>query len=1086
MKPVVRFIVSQAVFINVVFVILLVAGGFSVVNSPVENMPVVDIGEVYIHTLYYGASAEDVEQLVTIRLEEAIDGLEDVEFIQSSSYRNFSAIHVKFIDDSDYESLFDDLRLRILNIKNELPKEADDPSFLYANTHEWIPVIAVNLTGEIPRRSLKLYAEELKSRILEIPGVQTVRIEGEFEPEFHVSLDPEKLRKYGITFYEAVKAVESANTKIPTGRFRMGEKQFMLDAGKKPSSQRDVLSVVVRKDGDGNFIRVRDLVTNVRLHHRDPSLIHTVNGTDSLRLWVQKTESGNALTISGAVKKISTDYADSKKTEGIRVVFTLDSTYEINDSVKTLGGNLELGMTLVLIVLMITLGFRNALLAAVGIPFSFLCAILIMYLTGVSINTISLFSFVLVTGIIVDDAVIIVENVYRHMQLGKTHKQAVIDGTSEVMLPVISAALTTVFAFLPMLIMTGSTGEFFSYVPKTVTYALIASIIEALFILPIHILDWGPKKVKNKVPDETQDPFFHLRKGLFAPVWKVYHFILQRFLNHKILSLSGVTLLFLAAVFILVVSVTGKIPLIKVQFFPGNYFRYHVAVQMPIGTSLEKTDALIRQLSEYIMSFGTQQAQSAAGSAGFYEDIDYRRYMGDHYGQIVITLPEDKDRNFPENPDNDPMQHLAFIRSKLDEFVKNRYPDAKTRPIVHVFKENDGPPTGKPVSIRVTALKMENAVGAADMILDFMKTQPELSPLIELKDDRPDLQKIVQYTPKMEAVYEYGLDPAMVVAVVAGALNGWYAGQYRSFDEEVDLLVRMARTDDQVNMEKRGIADPTDILNIPVIEHSSSPVRLRDLVDIEYTTEPHVINRYKAKPCVTISSDIKSGSNLSSPRVQKLVSDFFDENQSGFQGVSLSFAGEFEATGRSYKSLTIAFFIAVMAIYMVLASQFNSYIQPLIIITAVPFALIGVVMGLFFSQTTFTIGSFMAIVGLAGIAVNNSLLLIDFMNKRKDDGKPVRDAVIEACAARMRPVLITTVTTMLGLLPMAIGIPRKSISWAPMATAFVAGLTSATILALLLIPVEYEFFEQMKTRTQKCKEWFTERRKKWKNRSSGA
>ncbi len=1066
MRSIVRYTLKQTVFINVVFVILIIAGAFSLSTIPLENMPNVDMGKVFIHTVYFGASADDVEQLVTAEIEDALDGLESVEFIQSSSYRNFSSIQVKFIDDTDYKNLYDELRFRVLSITDQLPQGADEPRFFYINTHEWLPVIIVNLSGEIPQHSLKLLSDELKSQLINVEGVESVEISGEYTREFHVSIDPAQLRRYGITLDQAMKAIESANTKIPTGSFQKTSGEYMLDAGKRLSSQQEVLDIIVRRDGDGNFVRVRDLVTSARLSHRDPSTIPSVNGEDTLRLRVVKTEGGNSIDISETVKAVSRAFEKTHANEGIRIIFTNDSSFEINDSVNTLGGNLILGMSLVMIVLWITLGFRNALLTAVGIPFAFLCSVIIMHLAGVTLNTISLFAFVLVTGIMVDDAVIIMENIFRHLQMGKSRKDAVIDGTAEVMLPVFSSALTTVLAFLPMLIMSGSTGEFFAQIPKTVTYALIASLLEALFILPIHILDWGPKVEAKAVVTEEEDPFHHLHRGVFAPFWRIYHWILQQLLNHKILAFSGITALFAITMSMLVLSIMGisikGIPLIKVQFFPGNYFRYHVTIAMPISTPVEVTDGVVRDISKYIISLGPGQAHSATGSAGFYEDEDYQRHTGNNYGQIVVTLPEDEDRNFPENPEDDPMQHLTYMREKISRFVAARYADFPRKPEVKVFEESDGPPTGKPVNIRVTASDMGQAVQATDAILGFMRSEPELEDLVDLDDDRPENHRIVKFIPRSEAVFEYGLMPGQVTAMVAAAFNGYNAGTFRTSDEEVDLMVRLARESDTVNPTRAGLSDPADILGVPVVEHSASPVLLRDLVSVEYVAEPNVRARYKGRPTITITADIEPGSSLSAARVQVLAENFFEENRDTLYGASLSYGGEFESTSRSYTSLAFAFLIAIMAIYLVLSSQFNDYFQPVMIITAVPFAIIGVVMGLFFSRTTFTIGSFMAIVGLAGVAVNDSLILIDFMNARMRKGRLLRDAVIEACAARMRPVLITTVTTILGLLPMAIGIPRKSISWAPMATAFVAGLSSATILALLMIPVEYEAFERAK------------------------
>ena len=1066
MKSVVKFSIKQTVLLNVVFVILVVAGAFSIFTTPLENMPVVDMGNVFINTVYYGASADDVEQLVTVEIEKALDGLEDVEYIKSDSYRNFSSVDVKFLDDSDYRARYDELRFRVLNIKDELPPDADEPTFMYLDTNVWLPVVIVNIKGDLSQRSLERYAEELRTTLLTIPDVRDAKIEGEYDTEFHVSLDTDKLRRYGVTFQQVVDAIRSANTKIPTGRFRTREWEYMLDAGDRLNSQEEVLNTVVRRDGDGNFIRVANLVTSARLSHRDPSVIPSVNGQSTVRLAVTKEENGNAIDISETVKNVARQFEAKHARDGIQVVFTNDSTIEINDSLNTMGGNLLLGMSLVMIVLWITLGFRNAMLTAIGIPFAFLCSVLMMKLTGVSLNNISLFAFVLVTGIMVDDAVIIVENIYRHFQMGKSRKIAVIEGTAEVMLPVFASALTTILAFIPMLLMTGSTGEFFAYIPKTVTYALLASLIEALFILPIHFLEWGPRDgsqaVRKLQQHDAADAFSHLESGLFVPFWKAYRWAVEKILNHKIITFTAMTLILIAAVGILVLSATGVLPLIKVEFFPGNYFRYHVTITTPVGTAIEQTDAIVRDVSGYIMSLGASQAHSTSGSAGYYEDEDYTRHDGSHFGQIVVTLPEDRLRDFPENPSNDPILHLDVIRRKLAEFVQQKYPDGELVPIVRVFKESDGPPTGKAVNIRVTGTTLEDAVNAGDRLMAFMQQEPELADLIDLADNRPNFHKTFKFVPKQEAVFEFGLQPATVTRMVAGALNGQYAGKFRTIDEEVDLMVRIARASDKGNMSGAGLAEPLDILGIPVVEDSTSPVLLRDLIEVKPVYEPDVNSRYKGKPTITLTADIKPGSRLSPARVQVLVNNFEKSRADEFSGITLAYGGEFESTSKSYASLTMAFFIALLAIYMVLATQFKDYVQPLIIISSVPMALIGVVFGLLITRTTFTLGSFLAIIGLAGLAVNDSLLLIDFMNVRVRQGKPLRQAIIESCAARMRPVLITTITTTLGLLPMAIGIPSKSISWSPMATAFVSGLISATVLTLLITPANYEAFEQLK------------------------
>ncbi|WP_222424015.1 efflux RND transporter permease subunit [Desulfamplus magnetovallimortis] len=1058
MKALVRFTLSQTVFINVIFVILTVAGIFSLFTTPVENMPPVDMGKVFITTIYYGASADDVENLVTNEIEDALDGLENVEYIQSRSRRNSSSVEVKFLDDTDYETQYDELRFRVLNIKKQLPEGTDDPIFFYVDTKMWVPVIVINLIGDLSNQTLKLLADELKSNIIKIDGIQEVSISGEYDKQFHVTIDPAKLRDFGVSFNEVAEAIRAFNTKIPTGRFKQAKNNLLLDTGNTLDSQNEVLNVVVRRDGDGSFIHVRDLVTTSGVSHRDPDTIASVNSKSTIKLLVQKEDSSNAVTIAEEVKSMAKEFESNHSRDGLSIVMTYDSTVEINDSVKTLGGNMLLGMCFVTIILWVTLGFRNAMLTAMGIPFSFLVTLIIVKYSGQSINTISLFSFVLVSGIIVDDAIIIVENIYRHLEMGKTRKDAVVDGVSEVFLPVISSALTTILAFVPMLIMTGTTGDFFSVIPKAVSFALFASLLEALFILPVHVLDWGPRSnIKAK------------RKGFsrwfFDGMWKIYYAILTFLLNHKIISVLGISGLFFLALAMMLLSVTGIVPLIKVKFFQDSYLRYHVAFQMPPGTSVEGTDLVVRDISTYITGFGKQEVGSVNGTAGMMESKDYQQHRAQHYGQVVVELPPQENQHLSGVKDNDVNAYLDIVRDKLIEFAKANREKWGGMPTLDIFGENTGPPVGKAVNIRVSAASIEEAQLLADKMLNFLETGDEFRDLVNLDDNRADLQTVVKHMVNQKKALEYNLDSRIATALIAGTLNGMSVGNFRTDGEEIPLLVRLAKTGDKGNTEGVGLAHPSDILEVPIIEHSSAPVYLGDIADAIYVKEPDIRNRYKGKPTLTITADIREGSQLSAGRVAMLASRYFDTISPEYPGVTLHFGGEFESTSRAYTSLMFAFIIAVMAIYLVLASQFNDYFQPLMILTAIAFAFIGVVFGMFFTRSVFTIGSFLSVVGLSGVAVNDSLILIDFMNKQKQKGLAIREAIIEACSARMRPVLITTATTMMGMLPMAVGIPRKSVTWAPMATAFATGLVSATLLALLIIPVEYEI-------TEKAKLWF--------------
>ncbi len=1068
MKSFVRFTLKQTVFINVVFVILSIAGVYSLMNTPVENMPPVDMGKVLITTIYYGASADDIENLVTNEIEDALEGLENVEYIQSKSRRNASTVEVKFLDDTDYESQYDELRFRILNIKKQLPEGADDPMFLYIDTKMWIPVIVVNLLGDLTNQTLKLLADELKSNLAKIDGVQEISISGEYEKEFHVTLDPVKLRDLGISFNEVSEAIRSYNIKIPTGRFKKGIRNLMLDTGSTVSSQREVLDIVVKRVGDTHFIRVRDLAITAGISHRDPDTIVSVNGLSTIKLLVQKEDSANAVTIAKEVKALSRGFEAAHKKDGLSVVMTYDSTIEINDSVRTLGGNMLLGMGFVTLILWLTLGFRNAMLTAIGIPFSFLVTLIIVKYTGQSINTISLFSFVLVSGIIVDDAIIIVENIFRHLEMGKSRTDAVVDGVAEVILPVVSSALTTILAFIPMLIMTGTTGDFFSVIPKAVSFALAASLMEALFILPVHVLDWGPRTEKSPVADNLsengtdQQRSKGLSAGIFGFMWRIYKGLLTFLLDHKFVSMGGITVLFLLALAMMLLSVTGIVPLIKVKFFQDSYLRYHIAFHMPPGTSVEGSDRVAGDLSNYVLSWGPGQVGSVNGAAGFMETKDYSLHRAQHYGQVVVELPPVDQRNLAGVKDNSVDAYLDIIRDKLAGFVEEHHEQWGGRPVLDVFGENTGPPTGKAVNIRISADTIQDAQVASDRMLAHLRMESAYADLVNLDDNRADIQSVMKQVVDQKKAMEYGLDSHMATGLIAGALNGMNVGSFRTRGEEIDLLLRLARKTDSANTEGVGLDNPEDLLGVPIIEHASSPVYIGDIATVSHLREPDIRNRYKGRPTITITADIRDGSKLSPGRVKVLTERYFGTISPDYPGVTVQYGGEFESTSRAYTSLAFAFLIAVLGIYLVLSSQFNDYLQPVIILSAIGFAFIGVVFGMFFTRSVFTIGSFLAVVGLSGVAVNDSLILIDFMNKQKKAGLALRDAVIKGCSARMRPVLITTATTMMGMLPMAVGIPRKSITWAPMATAFATGLVSATLLALLIIPVAYEITEKFK------------------------
>lgn len=1043
MRAFVRFFLDQEVLVNLVFFLLMAVGALAIGSLPVERYPNVHMGKVIIVTVFPGASPEEVEALVTREIEEALEDLEHVEYIQSASYRQRSAVTVKFVDDTDYEALYTELRLKVLGVMNELPPSIDPPEFTVIDVKEWLPTVTVNLVGDRGNRALSLMAEEMKIPLRQIPGVQEVELQGEYVREFHVFLDPARLMRYGLTFEQVARALQAANVSIPAGDFSDASGEYVVVVDERFRDRADIARVVVRRDADGSFVTVADVMTEARMAYRDPYVISSVNGQDCVSLKMIKTDSGSALDIVPAVREIADHFAPALAREGVRAVLTQDQRLSIRDSIRTLGSNLLVGVALVGGLIWLFMGLRNAVLTTIGIPFAFMVTMVLMYLTGNSLNEITLFSFVLVSGIIVDDAIVVVENIYRHMQEGQPMAEAVVDGTAEVAGPVLAATSTTIAAFLPMLLMSGSTGEFFAQIPLAVSFALAASLFECLVTLPPHFATWpGTAWAVREAARHGRER----ERRFMRALRRAAQSLVAVTLRFRALSLGLVILAFLASVAVLGVSVAGVMPLIKVKFFPDEYNLYWVSLEGPLATPIEQTSARLKAMSRFIMDMGPGQASSATAQAGFYVDEDYEPVYGANYGNIVVELPVMEERRFADYPRNDPLAYLERVRGEL----AGRY--GRDGWTVRVRAEKSGPPAGKDVNVRAVGPNPEAVKALAAEMKRFLSTHPAFGgQLVDLDDDQGQPARVFRFRVQPERAAEYGLNPTDVAALAAAALDGRYQGEFRAPDEDIDLKLRLDRA---------ALDSPEAALDLPIIQHPRGTLRLGDLAQAEVYLEPSRISRYQNHRAVTITANIATGTSVSAPMVVRAAREHYETIKADFPGAELTFAGEFESTRRSYASLSYAFLVAVLVIYMILATQFRSYAQPLIILSAVVFSLIGVVVGKIATQSLFTVNSFVAVVGVTGVVVNDSLVLIDFINRAYRSGKSRREAIMEGIRVRLRPILLTTLTTTLGLLPMALGIPSYSLVWGTMASTFVTGLATATFLTLFIVPVQWDLLMQ--------------------------
>lgn len=1053
MQRFVTFTLSQKVVFNLLFVLLMVIGAFTLLRMPVERYPNIQFGKMYINIYLPGASPEEVETLITREVEESLEDLEDVEYVRSSSYRERSSIVIKFNDDSDYERRFDDVRLKVLSSLDDLPERTEPPVFNFLDVNDWFPAISVNVAGDHANATLSLVAEEVKISLAQIPGVKEVKISGDYTREFHIILSEEKLRRLGLTFMDVAAALRLANVALPAGHAETELGDFVVRVDEQFTSRDELFSAVIRRDGDGSIVRLADIALEGYFSYLDPFIMASVNGEDCVTLQILKQASGNALFIADSVRETVHELQPIYAGHGITLTVSQDSSKRIADSIRVLGINLLLGIVLVCGIIWLFMGFRNAALTTVGIPFAFLVTMVIMYVTGNSINEVSLFAFVLVSGIIVDDAIVVVENIYRHIQAGKPLAESVTVGTAEVFLPVVSATLTSVVAFLPMLIMTGMIGDFFAIIPKTIAFALTASLLECLFILPCHYMEFGPRPIPTKVPaqpDAAMRPIAASEEWrLMRLVRRLFHRCILLALRFRKLTLGLLGLLFLAAMAIFLGSLQGRTNLIRIQFFPDNYSLFYAELTGPSGTPLAKTHELVKKMALRIAESGDGQAESALGFAGYYITEDFSPQYGNNLGYVAVTLPSRAKRHFEDFPENDVIVHLDTVRKMLEPLIPPGF-------ALSVRPEKDGPPSGKDINIRVLGRDSGNVSALAKELELFLREDPQISPwLIDLGDDQGSEARVFRIRIDAERAAEWGLSVSDVAGLAASALQGQIVGEMKLPEEMIDIRLKTG------NHSAMPMVAALDML---VVDSPQGELRLRDVCQPDFSLEPGYLNRFQRQRAITLTANLATGAPLTSPMVVQKVSQFYSKIRSDYPGASLNFAGEYESTQKSFLSLAYAFVIAIVVIYLILAAQFQSYLQPLLIIAAVVFALTGVVYGTMLSRTLFTVNSFVAVIGVTGVVVNDSLVLVEFINKCYRQGMNRRDALLRATHIRLRPILLTTLTTTLGLLPMALGIPEYSIIWGSMAMTFVTGLCTATFLTIIIIPLLWDSVEKRKER----------------------
>ena len=998
--------------------IAIVIGVYSYLTLPRESNPDITIPYVLVVTTYEGVASSDIESLVTLPIERKLKGLKNVKEIRSVSAEGSSMITVEFNPDVDIDDALQWVRDKVDQAKGDLPNDLEnDPSILEINLSEF-PILMVAVSGEVSETVLKGVAEELEERIEEIPGVLDVVLTGGRERQVRVEFDPDRLAAYRLSFAEILAAIQRENVNIPGGSIDIGEGKYLLRIPGEftDPNQIDNLVMVTR---DGRPIYYKDVAT-VHFTFEDRTSYARLEGVESITLAVKKRTGENIIAVADQVFALL-EVARGMVPDGIDLSVTLNQSKDIRRMVTELENNILTGLILVVAVLFLFLGLRNSLFVALAIPFSMLLSFIVIQALGMTLNMVVLFSLILALGMLVDNAIVIVENIYRHMQEGKGRVASSREAASEVGWPVISSTLTTLCAFFPMTFWPGIMGEFMKFLPITLIITLTSSLFVALVINPVICASFMRLRPAELNPDEDR-----------TLVLRLYRRLLEKALDYRwtVLAFS----------FGLLVSITACYSLLGhgVELFPdSDPNRAYVEIKAPEGTSLDSSDQLAKKV-EAIAGL-EPDLRFVIGEVGVAPSGEAGAESGSqsHMSKVSLEFVDRAERHESSN------HVLERIRVALADYVGAE---------IKVEKEKHGPPTGAPVSIEVSGENVETLDVLVAHARELIKDVPGL---VDLKDDfsraKPEIRVLVD----REKSSLLGLSTSDVSNMVKAAISGSKLGTYRYGQDEYDIVVRLPEA------RRKTLAD---IENLLIPTPAGDPVPLSTVASIVMSTGFGSIRHLDQKRVVTLSANtLGRNSNEVLREVESRLAGL--DLPAGYK---VAFAGEQEEQQQASDFLGKAFISAIFLIALVLITQFNSVMQTLIVMTSVILSLTGVFLGLMVTATPFgIIMTGIGVISLAGVVVNNAIVLIDYINQLLARGQNLREALVRAGIVRFRPVMLTAMTTILGLLPMAIGVSfdfktftweiggESAQWWGPMAVAVIYGLGFATILTLVVVPVLY-------------------------------
>lgn len=1015
----IRFFAKRSLFVNLIAIIVTITGLFIYVRSPKEIFPNIEFGIVVVSTIYPQASSVEVEKLVTDPVEDAIKNIKGVKELYSSSSESLSMVIVQAKEGYDIKKLSDDVKKAVDKINN-LPEEAEDPQILDITSEEFGIIMMTVSGGSYGQR--REVVKLLESKTSKISGIGKIEKWGYFDRAIWVNARKDDLKRFNVTIFGLINVLKDRNITMPAGNKKFGDTEYSLRMLSEQVTAEEISRIVVRSNDVGNNIRIGDVAT-VEDGFDEMESMFRANGEDAILVVYNKMVGYDAIKITKEIKNIVKELGNAIP-KNVKITFTDDFSVRLKNRLSVLYSNGAFGTALVVILLLIFLRPSVAIWVAIGLPIAIASTFIITNAAGITFNMLSIFAYIMVIGMLVDDAIVVGENIFRHMEMGKKPYEAAVAGASEMILPVIASVSTTIAAFLPLLMVGGMMGKMMGVIPIIISIALAMSLFECFFILPSHLSDFV--KPDKKYRSRSDHWFSVLREK--------YGLALNWVLHRR--KLFGITIVIIFLLSIIAVFIMDK------KFSDTQINEIGVKFDTPNTFGLADTANIVSDIEKKLLTLPKEDMENIISYVGYQEDYSGPPKFAPNIAHIRVFLQlQDKRKTKDANK----------IANQIKQMIGKR--DDLSKLSVEVVK--GGPSAAEDINISVTGDTYEEIQKAANDLKAMIKNietprgfNKKVKPVLEVNTDLETGKKEIKFIVDEPKAMRVGVSIAQASSMIRAVISGLKVKSIKTRGENVDIIVRL---------NKEDIKNIDDILDLTIPNMMGQMIPLRSFVKVDegigYTIIKHKDGKKSVKVYGTVDK-VKGNSAQVNMEIIKKLKDF----QKKYPGLEFKTGGEFQAMADAFRDLAFAFLVAVLIIYAILATLFNSLTQPFIIMLAIPFGFIGVVLTLILHFQPITFMAFMGFVGLTGVVVNNSILMTSFIDRMKSAAKNIKDienAIVEGAKLRLRPIILTSVTTSAGLMPLGYGLFGGSSDpfLQPMALVFAWGLIFATFVTLFIIPV---------------------------------